>query len=116
MNPHQELLERAYAAFNARDIDGALKTMHPGVAWPNGMDGGTVYGHGGVREYWSRQWTMIDPHVDPLRFTVDDQGRTVVAVHQVVRDLAGKVVSDQTVEHIYVIENELIRSMHIRKR
>jgi hypothetical protein len=115
MNTHQDFLERAYAAFNAGDVDGALKVMHSEVVWPNGMEGGTVYGHGGVREYWRCQWTKIDPHVDPLRFTVDDQGRTVVEVHQVVRDLAGKVVSDQTVEHIYVIENELIRSMQIRK-
>lgn len=37
MDPAQ-LLARTYAAFNARDIDGALAALHPVVDWPNGMD------------------------------------------------------------------------------
>jgi ketosteroid isomerase-like protein len=37
----QELLGRAYEAFNARDIDGVLATMRADVEWPNGMEGGT---------------------------------------------------------------------------
>src|SRR5215203_5116409 len=40
----RELLRRAYAAFNARDIDAVLSMVHPDVAWPNGMEGGYVYG------------------------------------------------------------------------
>lgn len=32
-----ELLRNAYAAFNARDIDGALALMHLDVAWPTGI-------------------------------------------------------------------------------
>jgi hypothetical protein len=30
------LLRRLYAAFEARDLEGALATMHPEVQWPNG--------------------------------------------------------------------------------
>jgi len=59
MNNHK-LLEDAYHAFNARDLEGALATMHKDVEWPNGMEGGYVHGHEGVREYWTRQWQMID--------------------------------------------------------
>ena len=44
-----ELLKKAYSAFNARDLDGALATMQPDVVWPNGMEGGVVHGHEGVR-------------------------------------------------------------------
>ena len=54
----RELLRRAYAAFNARDIDAVLSMMHPNVEWPNAMEGGYVYGHDGVREYWTRQWGL----------------------------------------------------------
>ncbi len=44
MKPNAErLLERIYAAFNARDIDAVLAVMHPNVEWPNGMEGGSVY-------------------------------------------------------------------------
>jgi hypothetical protein len=38
----------------------------------------------------------------------------VVSVHQVVRDLHGRVVSDGMVAHVYRIEDGLIRSMEIR--
>ena len=111
----QDLLTRVYRAFNARHIDAALAVMHPGVDWPNGMEGGRVHGYVGVREYWTRQWTMIDPHVEPRGFGSDETGRVVVDVHQVVRDLAGKVLAEQRVQHVYLIEDGLIRSMEIRK-
>jgi len=111
----QQILQRAYAAFNAREVDAALATMHPDVEWPNGMEGGYVRGHGEVRRYWTRQWGLIDPHVEPLRFASDDTGRIVVDVQQVVRDLAGAVITDAVVQHVYRIEGRLIRSMEIRK-
>ena len=40
------------AAFNARDINGALATMSSDVAWPNGMEGGSVDGHEGASGAW----------------------------------------------------------------
>jgi ketosteroid isomerase-like protein len=50
-----ELLEHLYDRFNARDMEAALATMHPDVAWANGLDGGHVQGYDGVRDYWARQ-------------------------------------------------------------
>ena len=116
MPADHDLLAQAYAAFNARDVDAALATMHPDVVWPNGMEGGNVHGHDGVRAYWLRQWTLIDPHVEPRGFATDQSGRTVVQVHQVVRNLAGEVVKDEIVLHAYTIENGRITSMEIHKR
>lgn len=110
-----ELLKRAYATFNARDLEGALATMNPDVVWPNGMEGGVVHGHDGVRAYWTRQWSMINPHVDPVSITPDQSGRIVVSVHQVVRDLAGNVLLDRMVEHVYTLKDGLIQSMDIRE-
>ena len=115
MDIGRDLLTRTYAAFNARDVDAVLAVMHPDVDWPNGMEGGRVRGHAGIRDYWTRQWGMIDPHVEPRRFTTDDAGRIVVDVHQVVRTLSGQVVSDQMVRHVYVVQDGLIRSMEIHK-
>jgi hypothetical protein len=114
MSNDRVLLERAYAAFNARDIDAALSAMHPDVDWANGMEGGSVLGHAAVREYWTRQWQMIDPHVEPVGFSYDDAGRMVVDVHQVVRDLGAKVISDRMVQHVYTIDGGLVRRMEIR--
>ena len=110
-----ELLKRAYAAFNTRDLDGALATMRPDVVWPNGMEGGVVHGHEGVRAYWTRQWRLINPHVDPEGFREDEAGRVIVSVHQVVRDLSGNVLLDRMVEHAYALKNGLIQSMEIRE-
>jgi hypothetical protein len=109
------LLKRAYAAFNARDLDGALATMQPDVVWPNGMEGGVVHGHDGVRAYWTRQWGIINPHVDPVSFTPDARGRIAVSVHQVARDLSGNVLLDRMVEHVFTLKDGLIQSMDIHE-
>ncbi len=114
MQTSSDLLASAYKFFNARDIDSVLKTMHNDVDWPNGMEGGRVHGHSAVRDYWLRQWSLVDPHVEPVSFTPDDSGRTVVQVHQTVRDLDGKVILDRIVQHVYLVEHGLIRSMEIR--
>jgi hypothetical protein len=104
----REFLLTAYREFNARHIDAVLALMHLHVVWPNGMEGGYVHGHDGVREYWTRQWGIVDPHVQPMSFERDAQGRTVVSVHQVVRDLSGKLLIDTTVRHAYSIRDSLI--------
>jgi hypothetical protein len=114
MSSDEQLLVTAYAGFNARAIARVLALMHPDVDWPNGMEGGRVRGHSAVREYWTRQWGMIDPHVEPVHFSSGEMGEIVADVHQVVRDREGKLLLDQMVQHIYVIENGLIRSMQIR--
>jgi len=111
----EDLLRKAYAAFNARNLEGALQTMAPNVVWPNGMAGGTVQGHAGVREYWTRQWKMIDPHVEPKGFENEPDGRVIVHVHQIVGDLNGALLLDRMVQHVYRIENGLIQRMDIRE-
>ncbi len=114
MRSEQDLLLRAYRDFNARDIDAALAVMRPDVDWPNGMEGGRVVGRPAVRDYWTRQWNQMDPHVEPLDFATEPDGRIRVEVRQVIRDLAGNLIADQRVQHIYSIEDGLIRSMEIR--
>ncbi len=37
-------LKAAYDAFNARDINAILTLLHAEVDWPNGWEGGRVYG------------------------------------------------------------------------
>ena len=108
------VLDRAYAAFNARDIDAVLATMHPHVVWPNGMEGGYLHGQAAVRGYWTRQWTQIDPCVQPVACATDSDGRIVLQVHQIVRALAGAVIVDQMLEHVYEMRDGLIARMEIR--
>jgi len=109
-----ELLEHLYDRFNARDMEAVLATMHPDVMWANGMEGGHVHGRDGVRNYWTRQWAIIDPHVEPAGFSAGADGATNVEVQQTVRDLKGNVLSDKMVGHTFRIEDGLIRRFDIR--
>lgn len=113
MNDREQLLRRAYEAFNARDIDGALALMHPDVDWPNAWEGGRVRGHAAVRDYWTRQFEAIQSHVEPEGFGEDDEGRVVVDVHQVVRNPDGEVIADQRVQHVYAFRDGLVEKMDV---
>ncbi len=101
----RELLRRACAPFNARDIEAVLSMMHPDVEWPNGMEGGYVYGHDGVRAYWTRQWRLIDPFVEPQAFSSEPDGRVLVEVHQRVLGKDGGTLLEGRVQHIYSIRD-----------
>ena len=109
-----EFLKRMYRSFNARDMEDVLASLHEDVMWANGMEGGYVYGRDGVRSYWTRQWAMIDPHVEPVGFSKGPQLEAVVEVHQVVHDLNGGLLVDQMVGHIFTIDDGLIRRFDIR--
>lgn len=113
MTDELQLLEGAYRDFNARRLDAVLSRMCPDVVWPNGMEGGFVYGQEGVRDYWNRQWAILDPHVEPVSIKPEDPGRWVVKVHQVVHDREGKLLVDQIVYHAYQFRGSLIARMDI---
>ena len=80
------LLERVYEAFNSRDIDTVLGALHPDVDWPNGWEGGRIAGRDGVRDYWTRQWAVLDPKVTPISIVAHGDGRLTVRVRQLVKD------------------------------
>jgi SnoaL-like domain len=115
MSDEVELLKRVYDRFNARDMETVLAAMHEDVIWANGMEGGHVHGRDGVRNYWKRQWAMIDPHVEPVSFSSGPDGEQVVEVHQTVRDLQGNILADQMVGHIFRLESGLIKHFDIRR-
>ena len=110
---NQELIEKAYAAFNARDIDMALSTMHADVQWPKAFEGGYVNGHNEIREYWTRQWTEINPNVLPIGFKERQDRSLEISVHQKVKDLQDNVIFDGIVKHIYTLKDGLLRRMDI---
>jgi GNAT superfamily N-acetyltransferase/ketosteroid isomerase-like protein len=109
------VLHATYERFNARDIDGALSLMSHDVIWPNGMAGGTVHGHEGIRAYWTRQWKVVDPRVTAQSITRESDGRYAVEVYQLVKDMAGVVLLDRTVHHVYRLDDGLIASMEVRE-
>jgi limonene-1,2-epoxide hydrolase len=109
----REVIEALCDAFNERDIDAALSHLAPGVDWPNGMTGGRIHGRDAVRQYWLARWRDADPVVKPMRidFAADDTVR--VRVDQLVRDLAGKILQNGQVEHVYTFDGAFIVRMMI---
>jgi hypothetical protein len=95
MNGDVDVLKRMYDRFNARDIGSVLAMLADDVTWANGMDGGHVHGLEAVREYWTRQWAIVSPHVEPVSFDKAADGSVVVEVQQSVRDLEGRPLQDQ---------------------
>ena len=68
MIAEHEILPNAYRDFNARNIEAVISRMHPQVEWANGMEGGHVHGKDEVRAYWTRQFTSLNPQVEPVSY------------------------------------------------
>ena len=113
MTAYEELINQAYWAFNARDIDTALALLQTDVHWPNAWEGGYLDGHEAVRTYWVRQWQELDPIVTPVSFRPMPDGQIEVVVHQRIKDLHGNVLVDFLVHHVYTLEAGKIKSMTI---
>ena len=108
-------IKRLYDCFNARNIDGVLAVLSEDVAWANGMDGGHVHGREAVRDYWTRQWAVVSPHVEPVAFRPVEGGTVAVEVIQKVYDLNGQPLEnqthglkDKTVLHLFRIKGDRI--------
>lgn len=121
MDDYVEVVERLYDRFNARDMDGVLAALTDDVAWANGMDGGHVHGREAVRAYWTRQWTMVSPHVEPLGFHRAADGTIMAEVRQSVRDLEGNPLQgqthglkDKTVGHVFCLREGKVARFDIQ--
>jgi hypothetical protein len=107
------IIDQAYSAFNKRDIDGALALMTEDVTWPRASEGGKVVGKEEIRAYWTRQWAEFDPHVEPLAITEEPGGKIRVRVHQLVKSLAGDILADSEVFHVFTMKSGLIAAMDL---
>ena len=107
------MLETVYRLFNARDIDGVFAHMSPDVDWPNLMENVRAHGYDEIRDYWTRQWKLFDPTVTPTAFSLEDDGRVAIDVHQMVKGLDGTELANQHVTHIYTLRDGRVAKMEI---
>ena len=108
MSSNQQFLQNLYDAFNNSELETIVEVMHPDVKWANGVEGGFVYGRDAVREYWKKQYQVIQVQLETLKFETDEKNRNVVTVHQIVKDLQDNLLADMTVKQIFTIENNSI--------
>lgn len=108
----EELLARAYAAYNERDLDGLLAVVSDDVDWPDGSR--RLRGRAAVAAYWTRQWTRVRTHDEPIGFTHRPDGTVMVRISQVVRSLVGEVISTGSFDHVHRIEDSRIVRLDIQ--
>ena len=106
------LFHSMYDAFNRRDIDAVFEHMSDDVDWPKAFLGGRAIGKDEVREYWTHQWTEIDPIVIPTQIE-PEAGQIIVHVDQTVRDLQGNELDHLQVQHIYTLRDGRIAKMDL---
>ena len=111
---HEQLIRQIYERFNARDMEAVFSLLAHDVAWANAMNGTHIHGKEAIRQYWSHQWSVIDPHVEPLNIAKAADGSLVVDVHQVVKDLEGQLLIDESVKHSFRIENYRVKRFDIQ--
>ena len=104
-----------YKNFNDRKIDLVIAKLTDNVKWANGMEGGYVYGHEGVKEYWTRQFTMVSSHVTPLEIDIENEV-VKIKVHQVVHDLKGKLLAAEFVYHLFHFKDNKIAAFDIGEK
>jgi hypothetical protein len=111
---HEDLVRRAYAAFNARDIEAAVALMAPDVDWPDAAAGGVLHGRDQVREHWSEQFRLVVPRIEIAEVTETSTGHVEAHVRQVVQDPNGRQLSDDPWVHIFTIDHDRIARMEVK--
>ena len=115
MDSNNMFFQDLYENFNERKIEIVISKMADNVKWANGMEGGFVYGHEGVKEYWTRQFKLIKSNVTPLEIEVENE-TAKIKVHQVVYDLNGKLLADELVYHYFQLADNKIVSFEIGEK
>ena len=114
MDRDEQVIHQIYNGFNARDMEGVFALLTDDVAWANAMEGTHVHGKDAIRDYWTHQWSVIDPHVEPLKIAKAADGSLVVDVHQVVKNLEGQTLIDEMVKHAFRLDGGRVQRFDIQ--
>jgi ketosteroid isomerase-like protein len=105
-----QIVERAYAALNRRDLDAFLELSDPQIEIISLIaeaEGGTFRGHEGLREWWNR---VVVGSLGGIRFTIDEIRELddeMIVVKLVVAGEAGGVQVEQVMwQAIQVADRE----------
>jgi hypothetical protein len=114
MDREEQVIHQIYNRFNARDMEGIFALLTDDVTWANAMEGTHVRGKDAIRDYWTHQWSHINPHVEPLTIARAADGSLIVDVHQVVKNLEGRTLIDETVKHAFRLDGGHVQRFDIQ--
>lgn len=109
----RDLLLRAFAAYNAQDVEGLLALVSDDVDWPDGLH--RLQGHGALRGYWTAQWLRTRTHDQPLQLSRRADGRVAVRLTRVVRSLDGRVLDHGTFDYVFRLDASHIVRLDIEE-
>jgi len=104
--------EELYKNFNDRKIDAVIAHTTPDVKWANGMEGGYVHGHHELKDYWTRQFALINPKVTPYEIELDGDNAKI-KIHQVVYDLSGQLLQNKKLFHHFHMQHDKVEQFEI---
>ena len=110
----RDVILAAYKSYNERDLEGLLRVMCEDVNFMNALTGGRIKGHAEMREFWLLQQTSLDVQTEPIRIYEQADGKTVVLVREVMREVGGALLLDQEMEHVFTFRDGLVERMDFR--
>jgi NAD(P)-dependent dehydrogenase (short-subunit alcohol dehydrogenase family)/ketosteroid isomerase-like protein len=110
-----EIVRRAYAAFNDREVDTGVALMDADVDWPKVPDGGFVHGRDEVRRHWMEQFSKADPRVEIDDVTERGDGRVEAQVRQTIRGPDGQELPEEHATHVFTMAGDRIKRMEVRR-
>lgn len=72
------LVREAYDRFNDADISGLIDLLDPDVELPDVLSGGTIRGTEAIRQYWEREFELVEPSI--LASEIVEVGDAVLVV------------------------------------
>jgi len=113
MDHAHALLTQVYEAYNRQDFAAFSAFLTPDVDWPNQLQGTRVIGPDAVAAQWRETAKTIVVDLAPVSFSAAPDGRVVVDVNQIVRNLSGQIWSDSCVRHLFTLEGDRIARLDV---
>ncbi len=113
MTREETRIDALWDALNRQDIDAALALLHPDVDWQDVMKGGRLKGAAAMRAYWTDVYALIRSDSSTLEYSDAGDGRVVARSWHSVRDLKGKLWTEETMTYVFSFRDGLISRMDL---
>jgi len=97
-----------FDAFNGRDLDAATALIHPEADWPDLFSDNRLHGRDQILAMWTEQFRRFGPEISLLEMTALPDGRRRVRINYVVRNLDGRIFTDEEATMTYKFRDGMI--------
>lgn len=115
MSAAQELLLKAYSAFNARDLVGVRAVLHPHGVWPDTLEASDqpIEGIEAIMAHFAHLFAVLSPNIQLIRVIEETEGSLTVESQHLVEDHQGNIWSDNRATLTYHFKDGLLSGMTI---